>query len=320
MSRVAVIGAGPSGLSAALWLKNLGLQPVVIEKAANTGGMQNFNILDNDWVLGQQGSTGVGVAQVYHQHVEAHDIPLCLSTQVVAIESLDAGFFLQLDGVDDISVDAVILATGTRYVGHEIFADVEGFDNIKADNIVDGPYAFFDLDQLGDISAHDEPIHIAIMGAGDNAFENALMLLERGCRVSIIARTTPKAQKKFTDAVSRNTLFSLYEQAAITRFQQHGDGLYIDVENEAVHPLLIKRLHVLAGYQPNNDINDLFRQGLGQSLVCDAAGFLVIDELGRTNIKGVYAAGDNSNPHFPSVVSAVASGALAAKTISRDFS
>jgi len=273
MINVAVIGAGPAGLSAALWLENLGLQGIGIEKAAVTGGMQNYNILDNDWVLGQQASTGADIAKTFYQHIEEHQIPLHLSTQVTGIQSSTAGFHLQLSHGDDIQVRALLLATGTRYIGREIFADIKGFAHVDANYLVDGPYAFFDLDKLDSLSGQKVvPLHIAIIGAGDNAFENALLLLEKGCQVSIISRTVPKAQKKFTDAISYYPLATIYEQATITQFEQAHDALHISLDSNGAHQLT-----------------------------------------------SVYSAGDNSNSNFPCVVSAVASGALAAKTISRDF-
>jgi NADPH-dependent glutamate synthase beta chain and related oxidoreductases len=52
LKRVAVIGAGPAGLSAALWLHLLGLAPTLFERETDPGGMLRFNFLTNEWVLG----------------------------------------------------------------------------------------------------------------------------------------------------------------------------------------------------------------------------------------------------------------------------
>lgn len=310
--RVAVIGAGPAGLSAALWLKNLGFTPVVIEKLSATGGMQNFNFLTNDWVLGQVGATGVDIAKNFDQHIAKENIDLRLNHSIAAIATVDNGFCLAFDVGEGLSVQAIVLASGTRYVDKEILSAGADIDHIDPRYIMEGPHAFLGLEKCSGQ-------HVVIIGAGDNAFENALLLLDQGSRVTMVARSIPKAQTRFLEKVLDHARFSLLEHSTVTHLVEKDNQLMITI-GLGGRRLQADRLHILAGYRSNADtLSHLLTSGLGQTLACDGDGFLQVDVGGRTNIASVYAAGDVCNTQFPCVVSAVASGALAAKTISQDF-
>jgi thioredoxin reductase len=312
--RVAIIGAGPAGLSAALWLKNLGLTPILIEKSAAVGGMQKLNFLKNDWVLGQSNMTGLDVAENFYQHIQSENIDCRIGQQLNEITRVNNTFHLSLSDKEIVDCEAVIIASGTRYVGREILSSCDGFSSIDASKVVEGPYAYLDLESVSSQ-------RVLIVGAGDNAFENALMLLERNCHVSILARSSPKAQDKFLDKVLSHNNFRLLERSLIKRCVQKEDGLLIEIEGEVNCQLEVDRLHILAGYKANaKSVAAMVLSGLGDALESDDDNFLLVDACGRTNIKHIYAAGDICNAQFPCVVSALASGALAAKTISQDFS
>ncbi|ODS24261.1 hypothetical protein AB835_04325 [Candidatus Endobugula sertula] len=310
---VAIIGSGPAGLSAALWAKKLGLFPFVIEKASVTGGMQNFNFLENSWVLGQQGVTGVDIAKNFYQHIQKEDIPVHVNLTMTAIKRVFGGFYLEFSDGSSKICESIILANGTRYVGQEILESIPGFEDINRERIIEGPYSFIGMDDL-------RGQHIVILGAGDNGFENALMLLECGCEVSLIARSTPKAQQKFVEKVLAHQHFSLYEYAKITHFFINNHRMSIKIKSSTEVTVSVDRIHILVGYRANTDsVIDIVEQGLGKKLDCHHNDFLWVDQVSKTNVPGIYAAGDICNTHFPCVVSAIASGALAAKTISREL-
>ena len=68
-SIVPVIGGGPAGMSCALWLKNYGLHPVIIEQAAVLGGMAERNPYPNPWLLGWPGATAREAAEAFARHI-----------------------------------------------------------------------------------------------------------------------------------------------------------------------------------------------------------------------------------------------------------
>jgi thioredoxin reductase len=340
---IVIIGAGPAGLSAALWLKNLGLTPIVIEREAKAGGMQNFNFLHNDWVLGQLAPTGLHMADSFDRHVKARAIDIRLECEVDSIVPSDSGgFSLSLKkfiGIEDVALDSqkkprrdvqnnaincdgIILANGTRYLGKEIMSHVQGVDQLVHDDIIEGPYAFADIER------HKNK-HILIVGAGDNAFENAAMLLQQGCQVTVVARSAPKARSQFVDEVIKHPRATIMNATSVKSIKKnHTKKIEITFfvsdfsqkQSPVSHEIVVDQIHILAGYCSNADaVNSLMLSGVGEALRCDDKQFLLVDRFGRTNISHVYAAGDVCNTDFPCVVSAVASGALAAKTVSQDL-
>jgi thioredoxin reductase (NADPH) len=332
---IAIIGAGPAGLSAALWLKNLGLTPIVIEREAKTGGMQNFNFLRNDWVLGQLAPTGLQMADSFDLHVKERAIDIRLQREIDSIMSIDdGGFTLSLNRSanaetevqnEAVSCDGIIIANGTRFLGREIISHVPGMGQLETIDVIEGPYAF------ADIELHKNK-RVLIVGAGDNAFENAAMLLQQGCDVAVVARSTPKARSQFVDEVVVHPQAKIMKSASIISIKKINatemevivrarDESTVPQKNSLVNnTVIVDQIHILAGYCSNADaVVSLMRSGTGESLGCDDAQFLTTDRLGRTNVPHVYAAGDVCNTDFPCVVSAVASGALAAKTASQDL-
>jgi len=273
---VVIIGAGPAGLSAALWCKQLGLAPTIIEKMAVAGGMQNVNFLNNDWVLGLPDMNGVDMAQNFFEHIKKEEIPILFNRSLSKVECDDDGFFLLLNNEECLRCQAVIVATGTHYLDTEIFYGIDGFLQVSKENIIAGPYAFsrFSHASKEDVVGSQ---HVAIVGAGDNAFENASLLLEKGCRVSMIARSEPKAQKKFLDAVMASEQFTLYESTKIVRFSSglnqssvaSNQRLCLSLDNG--YEISADILHILAGYCPNSsDLCDFF-----PDIIVDVNGFLV---------------------------------------------
>ena len=202
---------------------------------------------------------------------------------------------------------------------------VAGVDLLERDDVIEGPYAFLDVER------HKNK-RVLIVGAGDNAFENAAMLLQQGCQVTIIARSAPSARSQFVDEVAVHPQSTIIDGASIMSVKKiNPTEIEIDIrsnDSSKNHPLVSKnkstlvvnQIHILAGYCSNaGTVNSLMLSGVGESLDCDSNQFLLVDRLGRTNVSHIYAAGDVCNTDFPCVVSAVASGALAAKTASQDL-
>lgn len=317
-SHVAVLGAGPAGMSAALWLKQLGFSPVLIETSKQLGGMQQVNFLRNEWVLGHMGLTGPELCRKFAEHMAAERIPIKSGCLPVAIELAGQQFVITLRSSNNETLStrfrALVIATGLRYRASEILEAVPGFAALGADDVAYGPYAFLDMEKLSGKS-------ILIVGCGDNAYENALFLLETGARVALVCRSLPRAQTRLRAAVQNFAAnCTLFTHTHIESFKRGVDCIEVSLAGASTSETLrVEKIHVLAGYAPNTHF---LEQALGSScgrLEFDAAGYLKVDEWGRTSIPGIYAAGDVCNPDFPNVVSAIALGAKAAKAVEIDF-
>ena len=314
---VVILGAGPAGMSCALWLQNMGLTPILVECAQRPGGLQNFQFLKNTSVLGQQNMTGPALARRFVGHLATLGVRIFTTSQVKRIQRATNGTLtvaiLSPTGTTEFACSAVVLATGTRYRGGEVLADMPGFDSIPSDSLISGPHCFAQLDAVAGR-------HVFIVGAGDNAYENALMLLARGARVSLLARSSPSAQSGFTNAVATHPAFSLFAQTQIRRARVEPPLIHLILSTPAQEvSLVVERSHILAGYSPNTaEITDLLAAGLGHPPTLDERGYIIADASGRTGIAGIYVAGDVCTPEFPSVVNALSAGARVARTIELD--
>lgn len=315
--QVCIIGAGPAGLSAALWLHNLGLRVAVVEQAVQAGGMQHLNFLANDWVLGQPGLTGPELARRFVAHVAEHpEIRLfCGQAPARIVRSVaGGGFDIALGDGTQLECAAVLVASGTRYRAEETMAGVAGFEACKA-FFSFGPHAFRALDALREL-------RVLVVGGGDNALENARFLLARQCTVTIAARSGLRAQRAMRQAVEAETGCRILHPAAVSRVTLAEGGVEVAIATGAGELLVdvYDRVHVLAGYQPNTAfLHGCLAQECEAQLVFDAYGYLKADAACRTPCPGFYAAGDVCNVAHPCVVTALAAGAQAARSIELDL-
>jgi len=313
---IAVLGAGPAGLSAALWLRNLGFEPRVIEAAARAGGLQNLNFLVNDWVLGQPGQSGPVLAARFVDHAVAAGVSVLTGIRPIGLTGRSGDFSLRLDDGNEFACTAVVVATGTRYRAEEVLAGVEGIAGLAADRIAYGPYAFVDLEALAGK-------RILIIGGGDNAFENARLLAPRAAMVHLAVRSHSRAQQGLTAALAAETAVGrcrLLESARLLALRVSPAGIYATLAVAGdTERITVDRIHVLVGYEPNTAfIGETIPGELRAAMRFDDHGYLVVDAAGRTGAAGIYAIGDVCNPAFPCVVSAIAQGAQVAKTIELD--
>lgn len=313
---MAILGAGPAGLSAALWLHNLGFEPRVLDVADHAGGLQNLNFLANEWVLGQPGLAGPALAARFVAHARAAGISLQTGVRPVRLEGATGAFRLRLDDDSILACAAVLVATGTRYRAAEVLAGVPGLAGIPADHIAYGPHAFADL-------AARAGQRVLIVGGGDNAYENARLLAPTAAHVTLAMRSRPRAQQGLAAdvaaAVAAGRCRVVYP-AVVTALAAGAAGLEVALGVAGNSELVVvDRIHVLAGYQPNTAfLRELLPPASFAALRLDGQGYLDVDDAGRCGLPGLYAAGDVCNPRFPSVVSALAQGAVAAKTIEMD--
>ncbi|HTY03013.1 MAG TPA: NAD(P)/FAD-dependent oxidoreductase [Rhodocyclaceae bacterium] len=307
-SSIVILGAGPAGLSAALWLRHMTVDVCVLEAAARAGGLQNLNFLGNDWVLGQSRETGPGLARKFVDHAALAGVTVRTGALAKRVTGHAGDFRVQLDDGTALGCAALVIATGTRYRAEEVLAEVDGLRNIAPGRIAYGPYAFADLDALAGR-------RILIVGGGDNAFENARLLTARAAQVSVVMRADPQAQPGLIAAASG---CHVLPHARIAALAERTGGLEV-VLGSGEH-IVVDRVHVLAGYEPNTAfIGQVFARELHGALRFDAKGYLLVDAAGRTGAAGIYAAGDVCNPRFPSVASAIGQGAVVAKAIERDL-
>jgi adhesin HecA-like repeat protein len=107
-----IIGGGPAGCECALWLKMLGLNPVIIEQSDHLGGLQALSPYQNHWIAGVMNTSGREFANNIQHHIEQQDIPVLFNTLVTDIQQRDQQFQLEM-GSQIINTSCVVIATGS---------------------------------------------------------------------------------------------------------------------------------------------------------------------------------------------------------------
>ncbi len=283
----AIVGAGPAGASCALWLKQLGFRPLLIDRQSRCGGLQRSNPYSNSWIATSVQPTGREVADALHANMLAHQVCLRLDTLCESARLHDGGVELKLSGpagaATTVQARHLVLAGGV----------VPRSGGLRARlGLIIGPgTAVADSDLRG--------AHVAILGGGDNAFENWQFAMARGAAsVTIFARTL-RARASLVDQVP----------AACVR---HGP-FELDSAAQRVNGQRFDQILVLYGYEP------AAQALLGLEPALRADGFVWTDAQARTSLPGVYAIGELAQRSHPCCATAMADGVVAAKAIQREL-
>lgn len=301
---VAVIGAGPAGMSCANALLSFGLTPVVIEQAGHVGGIQRANFHPNLWMLGLPGETGTEITERLARHF--FELPLVshLEATVRRIARQPGGFHIDFEtraGPSSLDVAAVVLATGSAPRATPALRTLA----TATDRVIIGPLS----DTIRD-GIHAQ--RVAILGGGDNALDHALYLAERGNRVTVCARGAFSARRQFRAACADRPEIELRPQALPEAIEATPEGIELRWQDSRAG---FDWLLVMFGYAPNTSILAAFAD---RRPTLTASGHLQVDSGQRTSLPGVYAAGDVTDCLQPSVPTAIAQGLAAAKAIELD--
>lgn len=284
----AIVGAGPAGVSCAIWLARLGLAPILIEAAEEAGGLCRSHPFRDDWNASLPGQTGPQVADNLACSLEQAGVPALFSRSVAAVRQLNGQFKVLMRGASEsVLAHRLVLATGVR--ARTLPSSQNMQDAGQWPGVLTGPGAH--------VVAQDfQGKRVAVLGGGDNAFENALYVRERGARsVEVFARSI-RAQQQF-----------------IRRFP--AEAIYvgrhdIDAASLTVNGSRYDLLLVFYGWEPCI----AFAESL--SLRRTSRGFVATDAAtAQASCPGVYAIGEVAQRMHPCVVTALADGVTAAKAI-----
>lgn len=307
-------------MSCALWLKYLGFRPVLIDRAAELGGQLLQVRRINRWVLGFPNVANPELAAAYARHLREEQIDLELATSITQVRGQNHGFQVEFTSATGhasvIATEAIVIATGTCPKAGEAFEGTPGWEEV-ADS---GRVSFFPLDHL-DFPERFEGAEVVVVGGGDNAHFTTRDLARHAARVHLVIRSEPRAQplvRAEVEALAAEGRVVEYHSARCTGFRTHGDAVELTLDLPGRGPLALTAAQIFArlGFVPGTDFVDRleFLSGLAR----DARGFLITDGWRRTSMPRIYAAGDVANPIHPSVVAALADGALAARAVAYD--
>jgi len=275
--RVIIAGGGPAGVACAIWLHKLGADVLLLEAAEHLGGLQRRSPYENLWIPGVRNTTGQQVAQAFEDHVAELKVPVLRNCPVLSV-SADGWWVTTSQG--RFEADFFVIATGSK-------PRSGGFT--ASPTVAIGPgEAMEALDVL------DKPV--AILGGGDNAFDQARFVKARGGRPTVFSRNPPRAQKLLQDMIADlPVVVGPYEadQTAMTVNDRPFAAFGVMYGFEAVIP-----------------------DGLTPEL---ENGYVKVDRFGETSLSGVYACGEVTDYWHPCVTTSAAHGIQVAKAISRSL-
>lgn len=318
-TRICVIGGGPSGMSCTLWLKHLGLAPILIEKSEKLGGLQQLSHFQNVWYLGVPGQTGYELAGQFRRHVEAEMLSTLLGSQVKDITKVGDDFRIVTDS-NEIIARSIVIATGQRVKGFEAIKSVPG-----SEYLLSSPRVCFNPGATPLLESQVSGGVVAVVGGGDNGLVTARILGNTAQHIHLFIRSEIRAfdvnQKTMLERIEAGRI-TLHQRAKIQRFERHEDKIYMvfQDENKQEEGLLFDHLCFRLGFAPNvEELVPLFEQGGVGSVKLTEQGYIATDQFLRTSIPNIYAAGDVTNPRDGCVATAVAHGAIAARSIEEDL-
>jgi thioredoxin reductase (NADPH) len=293
--RLIVIGGGPAGYTASLYLARAGLDPLCIEGYAAGGQLLTTTMVDN-FPGFPQGVLGPELAESIRAQAERFGARF-LMRDVSAVDLSSRPFHVMV-GNEVHTADALVIATGAT-------AKTLGLDSELA--LTNHGVAY--------CSVCDGPLfagrRVAVVGGGDAAMEEALTLQRFASEVLVIHRRDEfRATRVMFDSVRAagiELLTPFVVEEVLGLAEGHVTGARLrDTETGETRVEELAGLFVAIGHHPATDL-------VAGQLECDEEGYIIV-EPGRTttSIEGVFAAGDVQDKLFRQAVTASGSGCMAA--------
>lgn len=300
MEKVIIVGAGPAGWTAAVYTARANLQPLLIEGPQPGGQLTTTTDVEN-YPGFPDAINGTELMLNMRRQAERFGARI-RSGEVTGCDFNPAGLQLRTDDGQDLTARAIIIATGASaiYMGLESETRLIG-RGVSACATCDG--------------ALYRDVPVAVVGGGDSAMEEALFLTRFAARVTVIHRRDQfRASQIMADRVKQHPKIDIVWDSVVDEVLDGGrnevTGLRLkNVKTGALSELEAAGLFVAIGHTPNT-------AAFKGQLDMDEKGYIKAVNT-RTNVEGVFAAGDVTDHVYRQAVTAAGSGCMAALEVER---
>ena len=286
---LAIVGAGPSGISAAIYAKRSGLDILLFEKYIVGGQVVNAFEIEN--YPGYSLVNGVDLAFNYQSQLQSLNIEVAYE-EIVKITKEDDIFTLYTNLNNEYKAKKVILALGTMPKKLQL-ENEEKFT---------GKGISFCATCDGNFYKDKE---VVIVGGGNSAFTEALYLSKIAKKITILVRSRILADKVEVDKVSALENVTIIENSIISKLYGEDKLTGIDIESlkdGSITHLDCDGVFVYIGQNPPTHF-------LKEFDILDEKGYIKVDKDFETSVKGLYSIGDSIPKEVRQIVTAVGDGA-----------
>jgi thioredoxin reductase (NADPH) len=293
---VVIIGSGPAGLTAALYAARANLAPLLIE-GLEAGGQLMLTTMVENWPGYREGIMGPDLMSEMRAQAERFGTEV-IQGNVKSVDLKNRPFSLTFSDGKTVTTAALIIATGASARWLEIGSDRKlSGHGVSTCATCDG-YFF-----------RGKPI--AVIGGGDSAMEEAIYLTKFASKVTVVhRRDSLRASKIMQDKAFANPKIEFIWDSEVAEVKDlaRGEVTGIVVRNLKTGHLSevpLDGVFIAIGHTPNTSLFE------GQ-LELDANGYILTNHGTRTNIPGVFAAGDVQDHIYRQAITAAGSGCMAA--------
>jgi len=297
MHDVIIIGAGPAGLSAALWCDELGLDTIVLEKNEQTGGQLHsiFGPVAN--YPGVQANNGGEFFERFSERVNEAEFDLWTNVEIETVDVKTKR--VRLRSGEELQSISIIIATGVRRRELGIPGESEFVRHGIIGSASRDRYDFAGKD-------------VCVVGGGDAAVENALLLAEVCPTVTLVNRSKAlRARPTFVQQLQSQHCITVFREAVVTRILGNDEVEAVEIlRKDALKPfqMAVQGVVIRIGVEPNTEL-------FSKQIQLDDGNYAVVNNQQETNVANVFAIGDVSNPLAPTISGAAGAAATAAKVI-----
>jgi thioredoxin reductase (NADPH) len=300
---VIIIGAGPAGLTTAIYTSRAGLKTLVVDESMAGGQVKTTHKVAN-YPGFIESISGLQLAQNMKEQAMKFGTEFELATDIEDFCLKETDKWLLLDSGDKVTSKFIVLGTGTspRRLGLPGEAEYKG-NGISYCATCDGEF-YKDKD-------------VIVVGGGNSAMEESLLLLRYVKSLTIIHQFDKfQAEKITVDKVLANPKVNVilsHEPREFSQVEQNDSIVKMEVKIENMKDYSFKTLtadgvFIFVGMIPNGKFLQTHEK-LG--LEMNKWGYILTDERMRTNISGIYAVGDIREKPYRQITTAVGDGTVA---------